>query len=87
MADNKCHLLALPPELRNCVWSLVLAQESFRPSYEFALPGILQANQQTRNETLPIHYGQKLFILETQDLFNKNNEWLRTIGDLAAKQI
>ncbi|KAK5746114.1 hypothetical protein LTS12_022827 [Elasticomyces elasticus] len=87
MADTKSHLLALPPELRNRMWALVLARDLFRPENEYEAPSILQANQQTRSETLPIHYGQTVFDLDSGQLLEFNSEWLGTIGDIAAKQM
>ncbi|KAK4902307.1 hypothetical protein LTR27_001211 [Elasticomyces elasticus] len=89
MADNKCHLLALPPELLNRIWSLVLATDLFRPSSDSGPPSILQTNQQIRGETLPMYYGETTFELETGEsfCFKYNCNWLRSIGDQAAKQI
>ncbi|KAK3644497.1 hypothetical protein LTR22_015217 [Elasticomyces elasticus] len=87
MADIKCHLLALPAELRNRIWSLALARDLFRPENEYEPPSILQANQQIRSETLPIHYGQTVFDLDSGQFLEYNSEWLCTIGDLATKQI
>ncbi|KAK4961755.1 hypothetical protein LTR10_002246 [Elasticomyces elasticus] len=87
MADTRSHLLALPPELRNRVWSLVLATYLFQPSSDSGPPSILQTNHQIRGETLPMYYGDTTFELETGDFSKCNCNWLRSIGDQAAKQI
>ncbi|KAK5707791.1 hypothetical protein LTR97_000329 [Elasticomyces elasticus] len=87
MANSKCPLLALPPELRNRVWTLVLASNYPGSHFHSEPTGVTQVNRQTRNETLAMHYAQSTFVLDSKDRFNINSEWLRTIGDTAAKQI
>lgn len=65
-AIGKCHLLELPPELRNQIFELVLAEESYRKIHlwpmhfgcDLELPPLTLVNRQVRKEILPVYSNQ-----------------------------
>ncbi|KAK3634622.1 hypothetical protein LTR56_015202 [Elasticomyces elasticus] len=101
MANNKCYLLDLPAELRNRIWNLALqpfpndniVSSPFKYLRELRAgpPPLLQVNQDTRTETLPMYYGQGTFYFE----FLSDHEychpgfrgWLNSIDDDTVKQL
>ena len=98
MASTHCPLLALPPELRNRIWHLVLPTSYklsydrifFREAMTLPLPALLQVCHSLRAETLPMFYGLTTFIFElhhTQRTLWHCYSWLHLIGPDAAKQI
>ena len=88
MADSSSMLLSLPPELRNRIWELVIQPSEVVISLRFQYtacarrPSILQVNQQTRAETLPMYQGQAFMIKREGVLDNLQavREWLQSIG-------
>ncbi|KAK5685413.1 hypothetical protein LTS10_003491 [Elasticomyces elasticus] len=97
MATGSCPLLDLPPELRNTIWELVLADEDPDTSWSIhiaskggiAVPAILRTNEQTRRETLPMWYENTHFSMFLSDPLNVQScaSRLALIGDLAARHI
>lgn len=70
MAQQECHLLSLPPELRTIIWDLCLISKDrystsplFHPYHHHPLyedcsqPALLHVCRQIRLETSQIHYG------------------------------
>ncbi|KAK5698382.1 hypothetical protein LTR17_023717 [Elasticomyces elasticus] len=97
MATGPCPLLDLPPELRNTLWELVLADDDpgkgrfvhITSQGSIAVPAILRTNEQTRRETLPMWYGNAHFITFVRDAADVQScpSRLALIGNLAARHI
>ncbi|KAK5707645.1 hypothetical protein LTR97_000183 [Elasticomyces elasticus] len=97
MATGPCPLLDLPPELRNTVWELVLADDEpgigrfvrITSQGSVAVPAILRTSEQTRCETLPMWYGNAHFFTLLWDDADVQScpSRLTLIGDVAARHI
>ncbi|KAK5707790.1 hypothetical protein LTR97_000328 [Elasticomyces elasticus] len=97
MADNKCYLLGLPSELRVSIWELILQPITMSVPIgsdddpRTDPPKILQVNQITRSETLPIYYGQTTFDLgyltRLHERIGDFGDWLHSIGEDAVQNL
>lgn len=76
---QKCHLLELPAELRECIWQYALTEEETICFYwdhntcyipedppPFEAPGLLSTCHQIRNEALPTYYVCNEFRIESE---------------------
>ena len=86
----KSHLLALPPELREQIFSYAVTSPkqtvTFRldkyqlETYDQARqPPLTLVSKQIRHETLPLYYGNNNFVLHTEGLKSEDAaRWLRS---------
>ena len=63
---TRCHLLELPPELRNAIYVYAVVEDDPIPLRKWRdkcciEPALLASNRQVRTECLPIFYGQNTF--------------------------
>ncbi|KAK5697637.1 hypothetical protein LTR17_023952 [Elasticomyces elasticus] len=94
---ESCPLLDLPPELRDTIWELVLADGApekertvnIKSDGKVALPPILRTNEQTRRETLPMWYENTHFFMCLWDSADLQScyERFAHIGDFAGRHI
>ncbi|RMY65629.1 hypothetical protein D0864_12041, partial [Hortaea werneckii] len=78
--SGRCHLLELPPELRDLIYEYTLQSDSrsnqlvtFQLDHyqrdtltQAVQPPLLRLNRQIRQETLPLFYSTQLFILHSE---------------------
>lgn len=68
---GECRLLALPPELRNCIYRYTLLEDGqieFEKNVEIPLPpALLQTSHQVRTEAHNIYYRKNIFLFRIKD--------------------
>ena len=77
---GRCHLLALPRELRDSIIQHTVTDDLYPTQItmycgdvdDFKQPSLAQVNRQLRAETLPIYYSQKTFQLNS---LNYDEQW------------
>ncbi|KAK5124259.1 hypothetical protein LTR85_001962 [Meristemomyces frigidus] len=91
-AQQSCVLLALPPELRNHIYSDVLSTGDVVVIHENgtkpALPPLLQTCRQIRNEALQLYHASNIFrvrVFESQT--NTALAWLKSLDPQAGAHI
>ncbi|KAK5698376.1 hypothetical protein LTR17_023711 [Elasticomyces elasticus] len=93
-----CPLLALPPEIRNAIWELVLVSRDPREEYDAYyiidagncyVAAITQVNKQIRSETLGMFYESSRFFAGTDGCYGLADciGWLARIGRSAVRHI
>jgi hypothetical protein len=65
-SNSQASLMGLPLELRNWIWRLAVVETQFfvYPAINQEQPDLAMTSRQTRNEVLPLYYGENTFAIE-----------------------
>ena len=94
MADKKdekpCLLIALPAELRNTIYSLVLVEQAPIAIKRNIEPGLLATNHQIRAEAMAVFYSMNTFQSRSDYLLlsvANAASWIRKLGKLRTQML